>query len=110
MKKIYLCHDFSGIYDNVKLITDYIKVLISYDKNVSYISPVHLFGILYDKVDSSLYSEYCISLLKDCDMMIVFGEKSKTDECEYQINYCKKHNIPIIEYVDYCKNTLKNLQ
>ena len=103
MKKIYLCHDFDGVYDNAKTITDYIITLISYNKFASYISPTHLFGMLYDKIDSSLYSEYCISLLKDCNLMIVFGENSKTDECIHQIDYCKKHNIPVIDYVDYCK-------
>ena len=111
MKKIYLCHEFEGIYENAKIITDNIKTLVSYNKSASYISPVHLFGVLYNRVSSKLYSEYCISLLKDCDIMIVFGEKSKTDECINQIEYCKNHNIPIIEYVDYCKkymNSTKN--
>lgn len=103
MKKVYLCHEFDGIYDNAKLITDYIKSLITYNKFAIYISPVHLFGMLHNIVDSSLYSEYCISLLKDCDMMITFGDQSKNKECTHQINYCKKHNIPVIEYVDYCK-------
>ena len=104
MKKFYLCHEFEGIYDNVKTITNYIKELVNCNKNALYISSVHLFGVLHDKIDSSLYSKYCISLLKDCDAMIVFGENSKTTECLYQIDYCKKHNIPVIEYVDYCKN------
>ena len=103
MKKIYLCHEFDGIYENAKIITDYINNLVTYNKFASYISSVHLFGMLHDKIDSSLYSKYCISVLKDCNMMIVFGENSKTNECKYQINYCKKHNIPVIEYVDYCK-------
>ena len=103
MKKVYLCHEFDGVYDNAKIISDYIKTLVTYNKSALYISPVHLFGILYDNIDSKLYSKYCVSLLKDCDMMIVFGEESKSDECIYQIDYCKKHNIPVVEYVDYCK-------
>ena len=106
MEKIYLCHEFDGIYDNVKIITDYIKTLVSYNKFSAYISPVHLFGILHNR-NKSLYLEYCISVLKDCDMMIVFGENSKNDECKYQIDYCIKNNIPVIEYVDYCKRYIK---
>jgi hypothetical protein len=108
MKKIYLCHDFNGIYDNVKIISDRINSLITYNKFASYISPVHLFGILYDKVEPELYFNYCTSLLKDCDIMIIFGENSKTDECIHQISYCKNLGIPIIEYVDYCKNYMKS--
>ena len=107
MEKIYLCHEFDGIYENAKIITDHIKTLVSYNKFVSYISPTHLFGMLHNRIDSSLYLEYCISLLKDCDLMIVFGDNSKTEECKYQIDYCIKHNIPIIEYVDYCKKYIK---
>ena len=103
MKKIYLCHEFDGIYDNAKTITSYIKTLVTYNKSAAYISPVHLFGVLYNTIDISSYLNYCTSLLKCCDMMIVFGNNSKNEEGIYQINYCKEHNIPVIEYVDYCK-------
>lgn len=107
MKKVYLCHEFDGVYDNAKIITDHIKTLVSYNKFAAYISPVHLFGMLHNIIDTSLYLEYCTSLLKDCNMMIIFGDQSKNEECIYQINFCKKHNIPVVEYVDYCKSYIK---
>lgn len=107
MKKIYLCHEYGGVYDYAKEIADHIKMLITYNKFASYISPVLSFGMLHDRVDSELYSEYCLSLLKDCNMMIIFEDKSKTEQCLSEIEYCRKHNIPVIEYVDYCKRYFK---
>ena len=47
MKKVYICHEFGGEYENAKSIVNYIKKLASYDTNVLYISPVLLFGCLF---------------------------------------------------------------
>ena len=103
MKKIYLCHDFGAIYANVKDISAHIKTLNSYNEHVAYISPTLTFGILYDRITPECYYEYCISLLKDCDMMLVFDGESESDECLIEKEYCRTHKIPIVDYVDYCK-------
>ena len=107
MKRVYLCHEFGGIYDNSKKITENINVLISYNKKSVYISPILLFGHLYDKVKYSLYIDYCLSELKTCDIMITFGEDSYSKECMIEKEFCKTHNIPIVDYIDYCKRYRK---
>lgn len=103
MKKIYLCHDFGAIYANVKDISAHIKTLYEYNEHAAYISPTLTFGLLYDKTPTECYYKYCTSLLKDCDMMLVFEGESDSDECLFEKTYCKKHRIPIVDYVDYCK-------
>lgn len=103
MKKIYLCHDFGAVYANVKDISAHIKTLFSLNDKVAYISPTLTFGLLYDKVESECYYNYCISLLKDCDMMMTFDGEDTFDECIIEKEYCKSHKIPIVKYSEYCK-------
>ena len=103
MKKIYICHEYGGIYDNAKIVVNYIKKLVSYNRNNIYISPILLFGMLYDIVPYDMSMEYCLQVLKDCDSMIIFGDESKSKGCIIEKEFCEKNNIPIIEFTDYCK-------
>lgn len=107
MKKVYICHEFGGIYDNVKKIVEYINKLVTYDDKVVYISPVLLFGNLYDTIPYDLSIEYCKSVLKDCDMMITFGDESNSTGCMIEKEFCKEHNIEVIDYIDYFKLCMK---
>jgi len=104
--KIYLCHEFDGIYDNAKSIVDYIDKLVSYNSNAVYISSILLFGNLYDRINNDLFIDYKLSILQDCDTMIIFGDKSLTEDCNIEKEYCNQHNIKIIEFIDYCKQYL----
>lgn len=101
MKKVYICHEFGGEYENAKSIVNYIKKLASYDTNALYISPVLLFGCLYDDIPYDTSIEYCKELLKDCDLMLTFGELSNSTGCMLEKDFCEKKNIKIIDYSDY---------
>lgn len=103
MKKIYLCHDFNGIYDNAKKVIEYIDCLISYNNEALYVSPILLLGSLYYKLDNNLKVKYCLHELKSCDIMITFGKNSLSRDCLTEKEYCKNNNINIIDYIDYCK-------
>ena len=104
MKKIYICHEYGGIYDNIKDIVSIIKQLALIDSNNIYISPILLFGILEDIVSYNKSLEYCLEILKDCDIMITFGNKSETNGCLIEKEFCNNHNIQIIEFDEFCKN------
>lgn len=107
MKKAYICHEYGGMYDNVKIVVDYIKKLTSYNNNVAYISPILLFGMLYDTIPYEKSIEYCLSILVDCDFMIIFGEESNSKGCSIEKKFCNDNNIPIIEFRDYCKRYMR---
>ena len=108
MKKIYICHEFGGIYENAKKVVDYIEQLVTYNKNAAYISPILTFGCLTDKIDYTLIMDYSLSILQDCDLMITFGDESLSRGCIIEKNYCNDHNIPMIDFVDYCKKYFKD--
>lgn len=103
LNRIYLCHDFDGIYDNARKIVDYIDKLVSYKSNAVYVSPILLFGSLHDRLPTDLITKYKLSVLQDCDMMIVFDNESESEDCEIEKKYCNQHNIKIIDFIDYCK-------
>ena len=104
MKKVYICHDFQGIYDNAKKVVDYVKKLISINQNCIYISPILLFGFLYDSnLSYDKQMDYCYALLSDCDLMITFGEESMGNGATLEKEYCKSHNIKVMEFSEYCK-------
>ena len=104
MKKIYICHDFQGIYENVKKVVEYIKKLTTINQNCVYISPILLFGFLYDSdLSYDKQMEYCYTLLDECDLMITFGEESIGTGATLEKEYCKSHNIKIIDFSEYYK-------
>lgn len=103
MKKIYISHEFGGIYDNAKEIVDYIKQLISINRNAVYISPVLLYGCVYDTLPYQVSMDYCTEILKDCDMMITFGDKSNSTGCMLEKEFCRLNNIKVIDFEDYRK-------
>lgn len=107
MKKVYICHEFGGIYDNAKLIVDYLDKLVSYNEDAVYISPVLMFGSLYDTIDYDKSIEYCKEILKDCDLMITFGDESNSTGCLIEKEFCKDNGIKIIDFVQYCKQFIK---
>ena len=106
LNRVYLCYKFDGIYDNAKKIIKYINKLVEYNKNTVYISPILLFGSIYDKLTTDEILEYRLSILKDCDLMIDFKDNSDTEDCEIERKYCGKHNIKIVEFTDYFKKNL----
>jgi len=107
LRKIYLCHEFDGIYSNARDIVEHIDKLVSYNSDAIYISPILLFGNLYDKLRIDLITKYKLDILNGCDAMIIFGNKSQTEDCNIEKSYCNQHNIKIIEFTDYCKQYLE---
>lgn len=107
MKKVYICHEFGGIYDNAKKVTNYLKELVRCNENIVYISPILTFGVLYDQVNYDIGMDYCIELLKNCDLMITFGKHSESKGCIIEKIYCENHKIPIIDYNEFIKNYSK---
>lgn len=103
MKKIYICHEFGGVYDNAKLIVDHIHKLVSFNKRAVYISPVLMFGHLNEQIPYELSMEYCKEILKGCDLMLTFGDASNSRGCMIEKDFCKRRNIKVMDYIDYLK-------
>ena len=52
--------------------------------------------------------DYSLAILNDCDLMITFGDESLSRGCIIEKDYCNDHNIPMIDFVDYCKKYFKD--
>ena len=91
---IYISHPYGGKRENIGEIEEIVTGLLIEYPHITFVSPVHTFGFLYDKVDYDMGINYCLELLKNCDEMWVFGDYMCSKGCNIEIEYCKKHNIP----------------
>lgn len=91
---IYLSHPYGGDEANKAEIARIVLELAAKDKSNVYISPVHCFGYLYDKVAYLHGLGMCMELLACCDRMEVYGDWEHSTGCRAEIDYCKAHGIP----------------
>ena len=71
---IYISHPYGGKEENKLKIEAIVRKLVKENPGVTYISPVHAFGYLYNDVDYETGLEYCLNLLDVSDRMLVFGD------------------------------------
>lgn len=94
VNKIYICHQYGGDESNKQHIEQIIKALIKKESAYSlYMSPVHALGFLYNDVDYKTGITYCLELLKQCDVMYVFGKYSQSKGCTIEKQFCLMNNI-----------------
>lgn len=96
-KVVYISHQFGGKKENYDKVTELVTKLSIMYPEICFVSPIHATGFMYDKVSYEQGMEYCLTLLDMCDEMWVFGEFSESIGCMIEKEYCKAHNIPIIE-------------
>ena len=97
---IYISHPYGGKKANMDAIESIATDLAAKDKANVYVSPVHCFGWLYDKVPYLHGLGMCIELLSRCDKMLVYGDWRNSVGCKAEIEYCEAHRIP---YVLHCE-------
>lgn len=94
-KTIYISHPFGGKRKNLKAIEKKIKQFIKVFPNLCFISPVHTFGFLYNIIPYEEGLWNCKHLLSRCDEMWVFGDFTESKGCMAEIEFCKRHDIPM---------------
>jgi hypothetical protein len=91
---IYISHPYSGKEENKLKIEAIVRELVAKNPGVTYISPVHAFGYLYNDVDYEAGLEMCLRLLDVCNKMLVFGDWKKSRGCTAEVLYCQQNFIP----------------
>jgi len=98
---IYISHIYQNKEENKQEVERIIKSLIANDKKylpehkkITYVSPVHCYGFLYEEVEYEEGLKMCIELLKHCDMMLVYGDYQNSVGCKAEIKYCDDNGIP----------------
>lgn len=94
-KAIYISHPYGGESANKAKIEQIISFLTKKFPDFLFLSPVNTFGFLYNQLTYSDGIARCLWLLTKCDGMIVLGDYEQSKGCKIEIEFCKKHNIPI---------------
>ena len=96
---VYISHPYGGDSHNKQMIEEIIIGLQRKYPEYLFVSPVHTFCFLYDKVQYQQGIDMCLWLLENCDEMWVFGDWTSSKGCEMEVDYCQKYNIPF-KHVD----------
>lgn len=100
---IYVSHIYQNKEENKQEVEGIIKNLIANDKKylpehkkITYVSPIHAYGFLYEETEYEEGLNMCLDLLNKCDLMLVFGDYQNSVGCKAEIEFCEENGIPYI--------------
>lgn len=114
--KIYICREYGGKDENRQIVEDWIRyAYLTYgsqfkEHSVTFVSPIHAFGFMYNMVEYEEGIRYCLELLNECDLMVTFGSWSMSRGCMIEKEMCRNKGIPIIEEHMILKHGMKAIQ
>lgn len=100
MKLVYVAHPFGGEDGNVDTVVDLIADLSGEYTDTTFVSPILMWGTMYDAISYKEGMDYCLELLSRCDELWLAGNWQTSKGCLCEYGYGKAANIPTFE-VDY---------
>lgn len=97
MKLVYLCFQYGGNEDNVETIREIALSLQKNSTGLLYIVPHLALGYMYNELNFEDGMTLCLELLAKCDMMVTFGDFSRSPGCEIEKQFCSETDIPIMD-------------
>lgn len=96
-KTVYVSHKYGGDKNNLKEVEEIIKAQQKKHPNYMFISPIHMFGFLYNDMCYEDGLELCLYQLAECDEIWVTGEKwyDSTGVIK-EIEYANAHKIDVL--------------
>lgn len=91
---IYCSHKYGNSEENKKMIEKKITELQMNDLDNTYISPLHCFGHLYDRLDYETGLQLCLDLLMVCDFVYVLSDVS--EGVRREIELAEILDIPVV--------------
>lgn len=103
---VYVAHPYGGLEENKKKVEEIIPKLAKdelfnmMEEDITFVSPIHTFGHLYDQVDYVEGLNMCLDLLDKCEHIVVIEgfEKSKGCMAEYGFAKAKGKGIWLTNY------------
>lgn len=99
---VYLSHNFGNDPENVKHLEEVVKDFVKKYGDVikqyrlTFISPLHGLGFLYDQVDYEEGMRMCLAQLKLCTMMVLFNGYDNSRGVNIEKQFCLDNHIPIL--------------
>lgn len=97
MKMVYVAHPFLGEKSNVQLVEDIICDLVLENPEITFYSPLHSLGFLYDIVSYNKGMKHCFEALKRCDELWLCKGWRTSLGCKIEFAYATENKIPIVE-------------
>ncbi len=92
----YVAHPFQGKKSNKRKVGNIIKKLVLHNSGVTYVSPIHAFGFMYEYVKSYEQGiEMCLELLSQSEELILCEGWEKSRGCRMEYDFAIKNNIKI---------------
>ncbi len=109
--KIYVAHPYGGDEKNKKIVELFIKKLVEVDPGITFISPIHAFGYLYDTLDYETGIDMCLDLMENCDALLIppFSQIENSKGCLVELGYAKGKGLKILSWLDVIDNRIINL-
>jgi nucleoside 2-deoxyribosyltransferase len=95
---MYVASPFQGSRDNVSMAERHIENLIKKYPELTYFSPIHNFGFLYESTEYLEGMELCFRALDDCDSILFLPKWEHSRGCQMEYGYARSLGIPIYEY------------
>lgn len=94
---VYVSHKYGGDKNNLKEVEEIIRTQQKKHPNYMFISPIHMFGFLYNDMSYEDGLELCLYQLAKCDEIWVTGEKwyDSTGVIK-EIEYANAHKIDVL--------------
>lgn len=105
-KMIYIAHPVGNHGDFDKNIAETNKILLElcmsekYEDKYIFVTPITMYADMYYKVTYDKGMDICLNLLSKCDEIWVFGEYDRSTGCLLELEYAKKHDIPVVLETD----------
>ncbi len=104
--KIYVAHPYENKDENKKLVEEFIKSKLKEHKDITFVSPIHTFGFMYDELEYEEGMKKCLELLSDCDAIVMksFEEIKHSKGCLIEYGYAKGKGISILSWYNFEKD------
>lgn len=97
MNKIYIAHPFGGEQENKERVEDIVTDLVKKNEDLIYISPIHMFGYLYDTVSYEQGMEWCLEMLDTCDCLVLASDEWVNSRgCNMEVDFAKDKGIDVL--------------
>lgn len=91
---VYVAHPYGGDEENILKVEDKIREFTqNSSENITYLSPIHNFGFLYNEMDYDEGLDLCLRLLSLADILVLCDGWASSEGCKVENLFARDNNI-----------------